>query len=1077
MSSSFPCGCGAAGCGCCAGIQSITPKPVANPPGAAALSVRIGRHGDFLDSMLADLSTHRLQGGGAPLARLRTREGDDLTISLLDGFAAAGDVLTFYNERVANEGYLQTATHFSSVEGLARLVGYRPQPGVAASVYLAFGIDPNTTSPVRIDRGFGVKTVPGQDELPQIFETSEDLETRAGWNDLKLRKTLPQLLNPVKPGALWLSGTETALKIGDALLIELEPQSAPHAVRVVEVLAQPDSDRTHVRFEPWLSTVDDARLAELIAQGSSFGGVHAPAVLEKARQLQASPRVGASEPLKAMAADARSRMASLNANPEIKALLGAIADRAEELAAELAQPTGTTPPAQSGLAVPFVDRLKRLSARPAAVTVRTPRTAPGSFQETSAAALDVVARTAPNAGAQLAGALAGYRGAAPEPTVKVYAMRVRAGVFGRTFPKRMGPGTTDGVAGGVEEIGEWPIVTGSNQTNFVGLEQPDLITLDAVHEGIAPGSWMIVDMRGLPRPSAGEALRVGPTAGVLVTRAQEVQPKIARADYGGSGETTAVRIASDAPWIEYSAFQHIFNSEGMTLQLNEQSLVDREFQLIRRTTVYAAPEELELAQQPIDEPFCLDGRSGLEVELDAFYAGLEPGRRVIVSGERTDIPETEGVFGSEVAIIAGVRHDIRRSSGMNSAPLPGERIHTFITFGEPLSYCYSRSSVRIYGNVVKATHGETRREVLGGGDASKPNLAFTLKQAPLTFVAAATARGAEAALEVWVDDIRWYEREDLIDAGATDRAYVLATSAGGVAEIRFGDGHEGARPSTGTQNVRAVYRTGIGRPGNARAGQINQLVSRPAGLNDVVNPLPASGGADAEDRDQVRRNAPLATMALDRLVSVEDHASFARNFAGIAKARARLMTDGARRFVHLTVAAEDDAPLDSSSDLMIALKKALVRYGDPYSPVLLAPRELRLLILSAYVKIEPDRLWEPVAAEARRRLGERFGFDRRDIAAGLAPSEIVAVIQGTPGVAYVDLDTFGSIPTVGGNAGERAPLPPDVIAAAIEEVAENGVSHWEAARPARPGTGGMLAAELLLLAPEITDTLILNELK
>ena len=114
----------------------------------------------------------------------------------------------------------------------------------------------------------------------------------------------------------------------------------------------------------------------------------------------------------------------------------------------------------------------------------------------------------------------------------------------------------------------------------------------------------------------------------------------------------------------------------------------------------------------------------------------------------------------------------------------------------------------------------------------------------------------------------------------------------------FGNGSEGARLPTGIENVRAVYRTGIGKGGNVKAEQISLLSTRPLGAKEVVNPLPASGGADRETRDQARKNAPLAVMALDRLVSVQDYEDFVRVFAGIGKARATELSDGRRQIVH-----------------------------------------------------------------------------------------------------------------------------------------------------------------------------------
>ena len=63
-------------------------------------------------------------------------------------------------------------------------------------------------------------------------------------------------------------------------------------------------------------------------------------------------------------------------------------------------------------------------------------------------------------------------------------------------------------------------------------------------------------------------------------------------------------------------------------------------------------------------------------------------------------------------------------------------------------------------------------------------------------------------------------------------------------------------------------------------------------MKEVINPLRASGGADRETRDQARKNAPLAVRALDRLVSTQDYADFARTFAGIGKASRRALAGG-----------------------------------------------------------------------------------------------------------------------------------------------------------------------------------------
>ena len=52
-----------------------------------------------------------------PLRNLKTRDPNDFAIALLDAWATVADVLTFYHERIANEGYLRTATERRSSSG------------------------------------------------------------------------------------------------------------------------------------------------------------------------------------------------------------------------------------------------------------------------------------------------------------------------------------------------------------------------------------------------------------------------------------------------------------------------------------------------------------------------------------------------------------------------------------------------------------------------------------------------------------------------------------------------------------------------------------------------------------------------------------------------------------------------------------------------------------------------------------------------------------------------------------------------------------------------------------------------
>src|SRR6266516_1031317 len=110
---------------------------IQNPPGQASIAYRTGSYDRFLAAMLARLSSPAYPA----LSGLTVRSLDDPAIALLDGWAVVADVVTFYTERIANEGYLRTATEPTSLRLLGRLVGYAPRPGVAAATYLAYTLD------------------------------------------------------------------------------------------------------------------------------------------------------------------------------------------------------------------------------------------------------------------------------------------------------------------------------------------------------------------------------------------------------------------------------------------------------------------------------------------------------------------------------------------------------------------------------------------------------------------------------------------------------------------------------------------------------------------------------------------------------------------------------------------------------------------------------------------------------------------------------------------------------------------------------------------------------------------------
>ena len=108
-------------------------------------------------------------------------------------------MLTFYQERIANEAFLRTATLRDSVLRLVRLIDYQLRPGAAATTKLAFTLDRGATA--LIPAGTRVQSVPGEGEKPQKFETLASLSADARLNRLRLFPAAGGVRRPGPAGA------------------------------------------------------------------------------------------------------------------------------------------------------------------------------------------------------------------------------------------------------------------------------------------------------------------------------------------------------------------------------------------------------------------------------------------------------------------------------------------------------------------------------------------------------------------------------------------------------------------------------------------------------------------------------------------------------------------------------------------------------------------------------------------------------------------------------------------------------------------------------------------------------------
>jgi Baseplate J-like protein len=240
------------------------PRVVTNQPGLSTIAYRVDDFSGFRRALQRPLD------GEVALAGWHPAPGD-LGLQVLEWWAYLADILTFYNERIANEDYLRTAELPTSVTGLVALLGYQPRPAIAATGQLAaIRSNARPTEPVVIPAGlqFSNTATPG---VPvETFEAQA--ATFTGLSDVAIGlEPGTALLHPLSNGALQvgsvlLAGAVSGINPGDELLaVERNWSTTTHywaklTVDSTSVETDPNNGKKNTRVvldAPQLSEVEN----------------------------------------------------------------------------------------------------------------------------------------------------------------------------------------------------------------------------------------------------------------------------------------------------------------------------------------------------------------------------------------------------------------------------------------------------------------------------------------------------------------------------------------------------------------------------------------------------------------------------------------------------------------------------------------------------------------------------------------------------------------------------------------------------------------------------------------------------
>jgi predicted phage baseplate assembly protein len=264
--------------------------------------------------------------------------------------------------------------------------------------------------------------------------------------------------------------------------------------------------------------------------------------------------------------------------------------------------------------------------------------------------------------------------------------------------------------------------------------------------------------------------------------------------------------------------------------------------------------------------------------------------------------------------------------------------------------------------------------------------------------------------------VRWTEQPTLVESKPDAQEFTTSLDDSGQTTVICGDSVQGARPTSGVNNIHARYRKGLGTSGNVPAGGVQQLIDNVAGLQQVTNPQATAGGADPESVDRIRTNAPASVRTFNRAVSDADYAAVALTFPGIAKASATWVTLDANRnalaqpYVQLTVATPDQTPI-LGTPLVTQLRSFLDKRRDPNVPLRILDFTPVFVDVALTVDLLDQYPRQATFANVQAALSPAsstgyFDFSHLDFGENLHLSALYQAVQNVPGVSDVNITTF-----------------------------------------------------------------------
>jgi hypothetical protein len=766
------------------------PEGICNPAGLPAIDFRIGDFVAFRHRLLQSLPNE------TELSAWRPGAQGDLAVQMIEWWAYLADILTFYNERIANEAYLGTALLPESVNHLVQVLGYRPKPALGARGTLAALLSPGARVPLTVPGGLQVQSKPGPGQAPQVFEL--DKQTTIGAPDVVRADVVPSntpLLDSTST-TLWLAGKIAGIKPADRLLL----------INAQVLTAQTIADYAWIKVSGTTAGSDPlgnpvTQLAFSAVSGSIASGAKA-AEYVLLRSQQSSPLWGYP-----------------NSPPPISTTGLELAGIARGVTAGSLLLVDVPDGAAAAAAAAGAAAATALQSASAVVLASPSTTLPLAALETAAfaaATLEVAAIAA----AAIAVLQTGQQ-------ARGIALAVQAGTLGTALAAALTASAAALATAAAANPAAAAAANGLVPTPVIVRSYAEVVWY-ANGQGPTPPIDRTIPAIAIPHAEIGLA-----SPGLSSTWWQFIAPQV------------TVRWG----WLPVGPLVPVLGATDMTYPNGGTTLV------VDPASSSAFP--------PTPVPVLLEDIAGNGA------AGT------VTTGGSPFISAT--------------------LSGLTPQPAPS-----------------LASPIDLFFNLLGVSRGKTvPSEVLGSGNPSVAGQDFTLAQSPVTYQfdpASVSGSNFSSTVKVWVNGVQWQEVQSFYGQLPNAQVFVLREDDQGRTHATFGDGVNGAVLPTGTNNVVATYRYGAGY--DAPASETLTVVLTPTpGLKGVQNPLPPTGGGDADQPSQLRSLAPRSVLTFNRAVSADDYAAIALTASGVTQAVASFAFDplAQRPVVTLWIAGDDNA--------------------------------------------------------------------------------------------------------------------------------------------------------------------------